>query len=221
MEETGIKTLVEKTVIQLEKEIINGDIAQGEMLPQRSIAERFGVSQIVVRESLRVLQSAGLIEYIPKWGARVISLNLESIREIYLLREALGGVIAREVAEKINGKDLDVLFQLADDLDELFEKDNSDVLNLAERHAEFHMKIFEISKLQMLIDTMKRLNIQHLVFFTSHLVFARKTVKQPASWHRNLVDVFSEKNPDKAEKAMRKHIRKGLADIESSSKKTG
>ena len=46
---------------QLRSEILEGDIAAGSRLSQQSIAERFGVSRIPVRDALQILAAEGLV----------------------------------------------------------------------------------------------------------------------------------------------------------------
>lgn len=55
--------IYEQVVLQLQQEILSGNVAPGARLPtERDLAAQFGVSRASIREALSVLQSRGLIE---------------------------------------------------------------------------------------------------------------------------------------------------------------
>jgi DNA-binding GntR family transcriptional regulator len=70
----------------LRKMIESGEFEGGAPLPQESIAERFGVSRIPVREAMLQLEAEGLVELQPNRGACVVELSVVEIREVYDMR---------------------------------------------------------------------------------------------------------------------------------------
>src|SRR5581483_9376653 len=55
--------IYEQIVLQLQQEILSGQISPGARLPtERDLAVQFGVSRASIREALSVLQSRGLVE---------------------------------------------------------------------------------------------------------------------------------------------------------------
>ncbi len=71
--------------------IVEGALAGGEHLDERRLCEAFGVSRTPLREAVMVLAAEGLVELVPRRGARVATLQPEQIRE---LLELLGGLEA-------------------------------------------------------------------------------------------------------------------------------
>ncbi len=68
---------------------MDGTYAPGERLLEMRIASEFGVSQSPVREALRDLVSLRLIVYEPYRGTRVRTLDLDELRAVVPVREAL------------------------------------------------------------------------------------------------------------------------------------
>lgn len=71
---------------RLRQSILSGELAPEARLKAESLAEEWGVSPTPVRESLQRLASDGLVELAPGRGARVASLSLKEMVEIYSIR---------------------------------------------------------------------------------------------------------------------------------------
>jgi DNA-binding GntR family transcriptional regulator len=69
--------------------ILSGELRPGDRVVETRITEELGVSRPPLREALRVLEHEGLIEQLPRRGARVPAITLQDIYEIYSLREGL------------------------------------------------------------------------------------------------------------------------------------
>lgn len=69
--------------------ILTGTLSPGDRVVESRLTELLGVSRPPLREALRVLEQEGLIEQMPRRGARVPPITLQDIYEIYSLREGL------------------------------------------------------------------------------------------------------------------------------------
>ena len=83
---------------RLREQIISGALAPGEPLRLRALAESLGLSEMPVREALRMLSRDGLVEFADHRGATVTEIPLEDVRatisarmwlEILAVREAV------------------------------------------------------------------------------------------------------------------------------------
>jgi DNA-binding GntR family transcriptional regulator len=83
----------------LEKEIIEGRLKPGERLIEQEWAAECGISRGSFREVLRILANAGLVEILPRRGARVATISREDVEEIYFLRKHLISIAAARAAE--------------------------------------------------------------------------------------------------------------------------
>ena len=84
----------------LREEIGRLELAPGQRLGLEELANRFAVSLTPVRQALRRLESEGLVESIPRRGARVAALSVEELEEIQALRLGLETFLAREGAQR-------------------------------------------------------------------------------------------------------------------------
>ncbi len=87
---------------QLRKDILAGLFAFGGRLKIDDLAARYETSHMPIREALRQLQGEGLVTVEPNRGARVRNVDIEFIRDIFDLRVALEGMLARRAAERID-----------------------------------------------------------------------------------------------------------------------
>lgn len=55
----------------------------GYQAPEPELALRFGVSRTTIREALIRLEAEGLVELIPRRGARVLPIRADDMKEIY------------------------------------------------------------------------------------------------------------------------------------------
>lgn len=92
----------EQVLEVLRGEIVEGRLAPGQRLTERELTEMLGVSRTVLRESLRQLESEGLVSLIPNKGPVVRALTIEEARELYRIRESLEGLAARLFAERLD-----------------------------------------------------------------------------------------------------------------------
>lgn len=82
-------SLVEVATRRLREEILSGQLAPGERLIEDQICRRFGVSRAPLREAMRLLAQQGLVEHLPRRGARVVEWSEQDIAQLFELRAVL------------------------------------------------------------------------------------------------------------------------------------
>ncbi|MFN7752586.1 MAG: GntR family transcriptional regulator [Pseudomonadota bacterium] len=78
--------------------IVAGQLPPGARITETAVASEFGTSHAPVREALRMLERAGLVEIAPYRGARVREQSVREVTELYEVRAALVGLRARWIA---------------------------------------------------------------------------------------------------------------------------
>lgn len=79
----GNATLAERVCDKLRGEILNKTIKAGERITIKEVSERFGVSNMPVREAFRVLEGESLLQMMAYKGAVVMQIDERFIRDLY------------------------------------------------------------------------------------------------------------------------------------------
>src|SRR5580765_673901 len=98
--------LVDRLAATIQARVLSGEFASGSRLRQESLATEFGVSRTPVREALRKLQAAGIVQLEPRRGARVRRPSAREVREAYEVRAELEGLAAALAATRIRDEEL-------------------------------------------------------------------------------------------------------------------
>ncbi|MBO3739861.1 GntR family transcriptional regulator [Actinoplanes flavus] len=133
-------SLVELAVDRLRRDILSGRTDPGERLVEEQLTRRLGISRAPLREAMRLLAEQGLIEHIPRRGARVATLSDDDVRELYEVRDVLErhAVTSTPVAP-----DLTRLRAALDAIRRATATD--DRLELANAHRRFHVEVVALS----------------------------------------------------------------------------
>ena len=107
------ETLSQQVYSLLRQRILKGEIQQSERLSELGISQELGVSATPVREALRLLNGAGLVEYEGRKGVRVIQPTREEVRQCYSVRLALETLALQEVVHTFSAADNKHFLELA------------------------------------------------------------------------------------------------------------
>jgi DNA-binding GntR family transcriptional regulator len=103
---TTDSTKADEIALELEREIVTGELAPGTVLRQEHLSERFAVSRTPVREALRQLAARGLVSFEPNRGVRVRTLSHDELYEAFLVRAELESLATALAAPKLTDADL-------------------------------------------------------------------------------------------------------------------
>ncbi|QMV41350.1 FadR/GntR family transcriptional regulator [Cohnella cholangitidis] len=154
--------LVDDVVIQLQKTISSGELKHGDKIPtEPELMEQFGVGRSTIREAVRVLVHAGLLEKKQGFGTYLAStpviqeplehrLRRAEIVEVYEVRKMLELEISRLAAERREDQDLEHMRRHLDQRREALDK--GDTHGYLNADIEFHIAIAVASKNHVVVD---------------------------------------------------------------------
>ena len=206
----GETTLTQRVYETLRHDIVTGQFKPGHRLVRRALGKRLGVSPMPVTEALYMLQWDGLVEIRALCGCRVRPLTIEDVRNDEVLREALECQAARLCAEQASAGDLKRLAGDAKRLDRLMSGGDSAPKIGMQLHLEFHVNVAELSGSSRLAEELRR--VWSRLLMRLNWIKATRYKPVPHDWHQQLVRVLQDRDPESAERTMRKHVRFGNED---------
>jgi DNA-binding GntR family transcriptional regulator len=142
----------------IREQIITGELAAGEQLRQRDLAQRFQVSQTPVREAMRRLESEGLVIGDTHRGFTVVEPDDGPVEENFQIRAALESLGASLAARKIDAAGLARLEELNDQMRALGETGRGEGdSRYAVLNREFHFTVYEYARSPLLLSLMRLL----------------------------------------------------------------
>lgn len=186
------------------EKIINGELAPGEKLTRRSMAELTRVSIIPVIEALHRLENEGLVDSEPYFGSRVIRVTDAVIRDKFAMRLAVESQAVRMLTIRRPEDQIRHLTYLSNDLDST-PRDEKHAELFRQKHYAFHLSIAEHTECPSLVRALRRLNLLDLLQRTAgNFASSRRDV--PRKLHQQIVDAIARGDPEYAEKIVREHI---------------
>lgn len=195
----------------------DGRLPPGSRLSNRGLAKDIGVSLIPVREAIRQLVSEGLVDHQPGLGAFVKQANVQELRDLFELREALECHAVRYVVRDLSPA------QLAE-----MEGHNQQMIDIATSVAQsgglprspeqvnqwlmadaaLHMVILRANGNARVLKIIGELRmITHIFGQRSNV--SLEVLQSTCADHARLVELLQQRDVEAAVSAMSDHIRHG------------
>ncbi len=189
--------LVYKTIFDA---IIENRLVPGSRLIVKEIAEQLSVSDIPVREALKMLEATGLIVTKPYAGSVVATPSPEWIEEVFVMRAALESMATRTSIPFLKREDIQEIIAIDNQMKS--KKDNP--VEYAQLNREFHKAVMGKSPYPQLLDLIDELLVKSQY---GKAIFGLKptTVKTSDLEHDKLIEAIQNSDIDEAEKLTRDH----------------
>jgi DNA-binding GntR family transcriptional regulator len=193
---------------RLRQAILDGEFQPGERLTELGIAGLLGVSRTPVREAFVRLARDGLVRSTRGWGIEVVDPR-EELTDIYHIREAMEGCAARLASARASADEIGHILALAQ---ASLDADADDVETRSRLNEEFHLAITEAAHAPRL----ERLVGEYRDLFASPRRLRRFTpdeTRLAIEDHGRIAEAIRDRDADKAEAAMRAHLRRSYAEL--------
>lgn len=201
--------LVDDVVNQLQHKISTGEILPGDKIPtEPELMERFGVGRSTIREAIRVLVHAGLLEKKQGFGTYLKAIPVireplverlyrAELMEVFEARKMLELEISRLAALRRDDEDLQNMRGHLDDRSLALRQSDRD--QYAKSDIEFHMAIAVASKNGVIIDLFRTFS-QVLSEAMNKLNKEYGSHDPQSDYHEQLFEAIKHQDPELAVK---------------------
>ncbi|MBZ4486729.1 GntR family transcriptional regulator [Microbacterium sp. cx-55] len=180
----------------IREQIVSGVLRPGERLREVPLSEELGVSRPPLREALQMLAQEGIVDLLPRRGAKVRGLTVQDAYEIVTLRRSLERFA---LALALPVRDAAALRPLAEALQTL---EDHAAAGLEERAVadtmNFHVVLVDLGGHALLGDTYRRLTARIRMCMNANRRFRAdsESLQARAQRHRELFDAIRSGDSD-------------------------
>jgi DNA-binding GntR family transcriptional regulator len=187
--------------------IVLGTYRAGQPITEQELCVRLGVSRTPVREALRRLESAGLVQAARR-GVTVVELGAKALRDAYLVRASLESLTADLAARRQRAGELPpaALTRLADHADRADRATSQgDLLTGVQHNRAFHRQVATLADNPVALEVLDRVWDQIIVSTRASLTPPARPAQVDRE-HRRLIDAIATGQPEEAAEHAREHV---------------
>ncbi|MEV0698296.1 GntR family transcriptional regulator [Saccharopolyspora sp. NPDC050389] len=185
---------------ELQARIADGRLRPGDRIFEQELAAELGISRVPVREAIRMLQSEGFVDVLPRRrGVFVRGLDRQQVKELFEVREALEVYAARLAAERAETADVAQLADLAGKARDAHE--SGDVNAMSDANATFHDKLVGLAGNDLLASMLEPLHSRLAWLFRMNLEPERVCTE-----HEELQAAIAAGDADRAAEVAKQHV---------------
>jgi DNA-binding GntR family transcriptional regulator len=198
-------SLRDQAYAMLREAIASADIyaSQDEIrLDERVLSESLGVSRTPVREAMTLLEQEGFLRMVPRRGIYIVRKSKREIVEMIQMWAALESMAARLATLHASDEEIAKLRHMFDQF-----RDSTPAEHIAEysdANIAFHQAIVELSKSQIILDTIKNIFI-HVRAIRRMTISQSDRAERSIVDHLRIVEALEKRDTELAERLVREH----------------
>ena len=193
---------------ELKEMILTNQLKPGEKLLQEKLAMQLGVSRTPLLKAMQMLEFDYLVESVPRRGMFVKKLTLREMHDIYDVREGIETVAVRLVIERATQKQTS---QLQNIWKPFVGQKKINTEKYQKADDKFHALLLEFSGNKILEKTYRNSFLQARIVQMGIMRPPAETLSE----HLDLVNAITAGDTQKADDAIKKHLRRSKASIET------
>ena len=194
-----------KAYLGIRNLMLHNELAPGQKIAYRDLAERLGMSQTPIIQALKWLEFQQLVRHEPNRGYFTAPIDSKEVEDIYAVRETLELSLLPTIIRTIDRKGIQILR----DAFEAHLKASREIY-LAERlnrDMEFHLTLAQLSGNQVHCKILKDLFDLLYLKYSSNVLFSTSMESADAD-HQALFDSIADGDLKSARRTLSRHIRR-------------
>lgn len=199
------KSLVDLVVQRLEAAIMDGELAPGSRLSEHALASSLGISRGPLREAISRLEGRKLLQRTPNIGVHVAVQSSKSLIDLLIVRESLEGLACNLASQRISVEEIEKLDQLLGEHERQQTYQAGTGYYQSGKDFDFHILVAKASGNDALVQmlTGDLYDLLRVYRYRSGTGRAAMALDE----HKAIVAALRSRDPQRAEAAMREHIR--------------
>lgn len=192
----------------LKKKIINNSLRPGEPMNESILAKELKISKTPIREALQQLERDGFVENIPGRGFFVSRISFQDVKELFEIREILECEAVKRAALKTDPQKIEWVRKKFESTETNGDRNPRNCFKAGDR---IHSYIFETFGNNRLNEIYRRIQ-EHVDRMRIHFFAQPRGERSEQSYkeHVEILDGLAARDPTRAEKAMKDHLRNSI-----------
>ncbi len=202
-EAADARSLSDQAYFRIRELIVTLELPPGALVSERELQERLGLGRTPVREALRALARERLVEVYPRRGMFVSGVDVRDLAGLSEVRVVLESHAARLAAERATEADRAEIAALLEELERTGDEDGE--RTLIDLDQRIHRHVYRCAHNPFLEATLNEYYVLTLrIWFLAldRVVRLEDAVRE----HRELLEAIHDRDPARAEDAMRRHV---------------
>ncbi|WP_066456234.1 GntR family transcriptional regulator [Anaerotruncus rubiinfantis] len=195
-------TVASRVTEKLRSDIITKKIAAGSRITIKEISERYGTSNMPVREAFRILEGENLLKFSAYKGAEVLKIDISFIKDIYGVLRALEDLIYETALPAVDDELLDQLTKTNEKIRSLQDRQVAAYVDL---NTSFHQLIIARGTNEKAIELYTYYNRLIREIRKSYTPSFER-IKQVIPEHESIIGALREKDVLKLKAAVDTHV---------------
>ena len=189
---------------QVLSSILRGELQPGQRITEPAIAAKLGVSRVPVREALRELESAGMVESRKHTGVFVRQLSPQETADLYELRAVLDAFAGKRAAGNPTPKLIKALKARLAEMDKAAA--SASITAYYDANLRFHWEIVSASGNAQIIEVYRGI-VQKLHLARLTNLSSTAGIQTSVREHRAIFDAIRHAQPADCEALMAHHVK--------------
>jgi DNA-binding GntR family transcriptional regulator len=196
-------TLHDGVATRLRELVFQHALPPGEFIDELALAAQWQISRTPLREALKVLAAEGLVELVPRHGARVVAMTDADAEQLFPVMAMLEGRCALEATRRAGIDDLAQLQALHDRLERAAAAGDTD--GYYRVNHDFHSLVQAVAANRWLDRATGDLR-RFMRLWRGRQLQLPGRMAASLNEHRVLMDAIRQRDAERAERAMHDHL---------------